>query len=260
MSPLNQVMNRVDSWGQKVDEIGIPQSWAKRHLLTRAITFAAGVPVELTAALQNIIATPVYAAGVVGKLATKTLRVCSSSEFLKNLDEVLPGPAQLVRTVLRVVAYAIGAIFTGTLGVLSPSANFRLHCSVPFVDLTTNVREAKLKSEWQQKIEAEKQKRAEEEAQAEEILAAVAAMLEKAEMEAEKEENERRAAAELAKTAEQQKTGQEVVARVDDVSSSEEIAKASQPTFFQRLFGWTSTPETPVEPEAPVAVEVPVNA
>lgn len=257
MGPLNLVMNKVDSWSQKVDEMEVHQSWAKRHLLTRAVTVAAGVPLEITAVFQNIIATPVYAVGVVCKLATKTLRVCSSAEFLKKVDDALPSLADLARTVLRIIAYAVGTVFTATLGYLSPSANFRLHCSVPFLDLASNVRENKLKSEWQQKIEAEKQKRAEEEAQAEEILAAVAAMLEKAEYEAEREENALAEAA--AKNAEGKPLTLEEEAIVakqmegEPAQAEDKTEAAYQPNFFQRLFGF-SAPEKPAPVETPVEV------
>lgn len=243
MDPLNLVMNKVDNWSQKkVDETGF-KHWAKRNILTRATTVLVGVPLEIATVAQNALAVPFYTAGVVAKLAVKTVRIFSSAEFLRKADEALPTLGQLVKTILRVAAYAIGTIFTLVLGFISPSANFRLHCSIPYLNLAVNVRENAIKEQLLQQLAIDEQKRAEEEAEAEKILAAVAAMLQRAE-----EEAEANAAAQL------QAARQAPVTTVTVSNTAEEVkvVQEKKPGFFRRLFGF-GKPKTEAQVQVSVA-------
>ena len=245
MEPLiNPIMNQVECWSQN-NEKGI-QGWAKRHVLTRGVTVLVGVPLEIATIVQNIIAAPFYAVGASFELVTKSFRMCSSSEILRKIDEALPSPKQFIKTVLRVAAYIVGTFSTLFIGFISPSANFRLHCAVPFLELSTNFRENKIKAEYKRKLEEEQQKRAQEEAQAEEILAAVAAMLERAEIEAEREANNLLKNPEEVKPEETKVVTQQVEAQVTNgvaviEKTTEEVqipaVKQEQPTYLERFFG-----------------------
>jgi hypothetical protein len=146
MGPLNNCMNRINGWSQPINPTtGQPQGFARRHIATRVAT-ACCFPQEIAAIVQNALLSVVQAPCAVLKLGVGTAAcIFKSSDLLQKLNNKLPySLTDFMRTVARVIGYAIGAFSTITLGALiSPSANFRLHCAL---GLVSNQREAALKA------------------------------------------------------------------------------------------------------------------
>jgi len=59
--------------------------------------------------------------------SAKVLSVITGSSSLKKFAENQPGILDIVRTACKIVAYAMGTIFSLTLGVIVPRANVELH-------------------------------------------------------------------------------------------------------------------------------------
>lgn len=139
MGPLNSFMNKMDEISQPINHITrVPQGAFKRHVLPSIGTPVVGTPLEVLAVAQNIVTAPVQLAGAGLNLAVRALTHISSAKCLRDFSEKLPTLSDFFRTLGRVVAYAIGTLFTATLGFFSPSANFKLHCAF---GLTTHNRE-----------------------------------------------------------------------------------------------------------------------
>lgn len=124
MGPVNNILNRINTWNDP--EVGA----FKRVIGARAANVFVTVPTELAAVAQNVLLAPVYTASTALKLSAKTVAYISGSETVKNFEAKLPGFTELLRTVARIVAYSIGTILTATVGVISPKANFNMHCAL----------------------------------------------------------------------------------------------------------------------------------
>ena len=126
MAPLDRLMNRVADMTHS-------NSIFKQHVLSRATVMAGCLPLEAIAVAQNLIKLPFEAVLMTIKVPVKIVNACLHSANLKNFEERLPGPLQLIKTAFKVIGFAIGALFTGTLGILSPYRNFRLHTALDLV-------------------------------------------------------------------------------------------------------------------------------
>ncbi len=120
MSPLDGLMNRVA-------EMSDSNSFFKQQILSRVSVLAGCIPLEMVATAQNIIKLPFEAAMLTIKIPAKVINLFIGSETLKDFETSLPGPLQLIKTAFKIIGYAIGTLFTSTLGMLSPYKNFRLH-------------------------------------------------------------------------------------------------------------------------------------
>lgn len=123
MIPVNELLNRINDW-QLTD-----QNAFKRHVSSRITNLCATAPIEAIAIAQNIIIAPFQAAGIVLNAGTRVISVISSSQAIKDLQDSLPNLKDLMGTIVKIVGYAIGTVFTATLGVISPSANFKVQCA-----------------------------------------------------------------------------------------------------------------------------------
>lgn len=126
MSPLNGLMNHVT-------ELSNSENCFTRNISSRAAMILGGIPLELLAAIQNVISLPFQPIGICCKFSVKILNLCCGSQFLSDVEDSLPGIRQIFVTAYKIVAYTIGTIFTGILGLISPMANFRLHCALSLV-------------------------------------------------------------------------------------------------------------------------------
>lgn len=131
MGPINNILNRIDACN---DQTARP---IKNAICSRATNLFVSFPTEVAAVAQNILLTPFHAAGAVLKTGARIVNLVTGSQAVKNFEAKLPGFTDLLRTVTRIVAYAIGTALTLTLGVISPKANFNAHCAL---GLTINLR------------------------------------------------------------------------------------------------------------------------
>lgn len=283
MHALNSWMNRIDSMIHSVDQQGNPPSLFKKSVLSRFGTVLVGAPLEVAAVAQNIILAPVYAVGAVAKLAVKTVRCVSSAEFLRKMDQSLPSITDFIKTVLRIAAYAIGAISTAVVGFISPDFNFKAHCAVPYLNLATNNRrlleDAAAEAERQKQAQKELNKALEEEKR--ELLDAVQALL-KAEEEKKVEEQARPATpvlepavleeeiveetkASVVAVSEEVSEEKSLGASLEDINSSEfelfdeidqKIAEQNAKPGFWSILGWGNKVEEPVVQEQEVLEKV----
>lgn len=121
MSPFDRLMNRVDNCSDST-------SFFKSQIGTRLTLGVGGIPLELLASVQNIIKLPFQVALATLKVPVKIINFALGSPTLKEYDHKLPGLLSLAKTVLKTIGYAIGTLFTATLGlILSPHKNYRLH-------------------------------------------------------------------------------------------------------------------------------------
>lgn len=124
MIATNELLNRINEWNA-------PEHNAfKRHMCSRVTNLCATAPMETLAVAQNILTVPFQVVGVTLNLGTKVLSVICCSKALRDFRANLPSISDLCRTLARIVLYAVGTVFTATIGVLSPSANFKLHCAM----------------------------------------------------------------------------------------------------------------------------------
>lgn len=156
MIPVNNILNRVQGWNDNQDA-----SSFKKIAGSRATNLFLTAPTEVAAVAQNILLTPVVAASALLKIGAKIVSVISGSEAVKKFEEKLPGFTDLLRTVARIVAYSIGTVLTATLGVVAPTANFKVHCAL---GLAINKREEAIQAALNELKAEEAKKQAEEEA------------------------------------------------------------------------------------------------
>lgn len=127
MNSLNRLMNHVDGLSNS-------NRFIVRTVSTRLVSFSGGVPFEILASLQNLVKLPFQPFGLACKYAIKVINFVFDSTLLGRLENGLPGFTDIIKTALKVIGYALGAVFTTTLGVLSPRANFLLHCACGLIE------------------------------------------------------------------------------------------------------------------------------
>lgn len=148
-SLFNNVANMVGDWSQPKNAQGEDQGIFRRHVLTRFTTAIVGTAAEITDTAVQLIYSPVSAVGAVAiKPFTWTLAHLSKAEMMIKINDSVDNLYDFIKTALKVVGYAIGSVFTLTLGFVSPSANHALHNAF---GLTNNVREDQVRLEAQKK-------------------------------------------------------------------------------------------------------------
>jgi hypothetical protein len=178
MSPLNALMNHVSHMSHS-------EVVFVKYVSSRAETFFCGVPLEVLATAQNLIKLPFQPFGTIFKFAVKSIDLCVNSKTIKDLGAALPGPIDMLKTTLKIIGYAIGTFFTATLGLLCPTANFRLHCALGLV------RNEKAEAErLQAELKAAQEKEVEEAKLKQEINELILALQQKANAEQERRKNE----------------------------------------------------------------------
>ena len=152
MSPLNGLMNHVA-------ELSRSENCFTRTVSARAAMILGGIPLEIAATAQNLITLPFQPIGMTCKIMVKVVNFGINSKILKNVEDFLPGLGQIAITAYKIVAYAIGTVFTCVLGLLSPMTNFHLHCALGLIH--------------DEKAEAERMQAEEEEARQHELQEAM---------------------------------------------------------------------------------------
>lgn len=121
MSPLNALINYSAELTHST-----PTTIAK-NISSRILT-AVCVPFELAAVFENAIKLPFQTTALIIKIPAKICKIVACSATFAEFESSLSGPADIFKTVLKIIGYAIGSFFTASLGILSPYKNFRLHC------------------------------------------------------------------------------------------------------------------------------------
>lgn len=137
MIPVNELLNRVNEWNAP------EYNTFKRHVGTRLTNLYATAPTQALAVAQNILIVPFQAVGVALNAGVKVVTMINGSQAAKDFRAKLPDLTDLVRTVARIVLYAIGTALTATLGVISPETNFTVQCAL---GLAINQREEAIKN------------------------------------------------------------------------------------------------------------------
>jgi hypothetical protein len=140
MTPLNDLLNYVEYRSNT-------RFLITQQVSSRIITVIIGFPLEITAILQNVIKLTFLVGQSIIKIPTKVVSVWVESETLKEFDSSLC-LLELLTTICKVIKYIFGSIFTATVGILSPSFNFRLHI---LMGLVTDVKKEKAYLEIQEK-------------------------------------------------------------------------------------------------------------
>lgn len=125
MVPVNELLNRGNDWNTCQANNAF-----KRFMAPRVANLCLVAPLEAVAVAQNILIVPVQSVGIVLNVGAKMISVISGSKAVKNFQEKMPNLTDLVRTIARIVTYAVGSVLTATLGVLSPYANFKVQCAL----------------------------------------------------------------------------------------------------------------------------------
>lgn len=121
MNSVSYMLNKVNEWNDP------SHSALTRHVGTRATNLFITTPVEALAVAQNVLLiAPFQAVSMTLKVGARVIQVITGSEAVKNFADNRPGLSDLMRTVARTFAYAIGTLLSATLGVLSPTTNYRV--------------------------------------------------------------------------------------------------------------------------------------
>lgn len=123
MGPLHNVLNRVHAWNEQGYTF-------KSVICSRAANLCVATPLSALAVAQNIFATPFTAVGTAAKMVVKPVAWISGSKALHRLANQLPGITDLLLKIANIVRYVLSAAANATLGVLSPTANFRAQCAL----------------------------------------------------------------------------------------------------------------------------------
>lgn len=149
MIPVNDIMNHINEWNDPA-----VSTW-KTEVGSRFENLFVTTPTEAVAVLQNVLIAPVQAAGLALKTGARAVSWISGSEAVKRFEEKMPNLPDFILTLARIVVYSIGTVLTATLGVISPSANFNIHCSL---GIAINRKEELLLLEEEIRREAEENK------------------------------------------------------------------------------------------------------
>lgn len=122
MSPLNALIN------YSAELTNTPPTTITKKISSRILT-AVCVPFELAAIFENAIKLPFQTTALIIKIPAKICKIVACSATFAEFESSLSGPADIFKTVLKIIGFAIGSFFTASLGILSPYKNFRLHCA-----------------------------------------------------------------------------------------------------------------------------------
>lgn len=219
-SLTNNVMNQINSMTTQPEH-----SKLTRHLKSRATVLFGALPAELFAVAKNsLLNLPTTGVGALANgfvsLASKAVSLISSSQVLNKISEKLPNLSTFLQVVGRVIGYALGALATATVGIISPAANFKLHYHFKLV---TDQQEIATKAALREKETYEARLKHKEQEYAARVAAAEAAQ---------KQAEELQAVNNLATVA--------AIANAREADAQEEIL-SDIPAFFARA----ERPETP---------------
>ncbi|MEI8124166.1 MAG: hypothetical protein WCG42_00240 [Parachlamydiaceae bacterium] len=130
---FDRTINDVQSLSEKRGAFLAPRLGAVVVTSTEALVVAGKV----------LFTAPKELVGSVVGLGARVISVISGSEAVKKFADSMPTLSDFIKTVVKTVGYAMGTVFSATLGVLSPSANYRLHCSL---GLATHLYVAKIEN------------------------------------------------------------------------------------------------------------------
>ena len=120
MTPLSYLMNCSAHSTQS-------SSCLKKNFQSRFLMGIA-VPFELLTIAENALKLPFQTAACMVKIPAKVVNVLACSASLEEFESSLAGPLDIIKTALKIVGYAIGVLFTASLGIIAPYKNFQLHC------------------------------------------------------------------------------------------------------------------------------------
>lgn len=159
MSLLSTTMNRAA-------DLTLSESFFVRNIGSRVLNTVVCPPLEALEILKNGLKLPVQAAAFAVKIPAKILNLAINSKTLREFDEQLSGPLDILITALKIVGYTLGALSTVFLGTLFPMANFRLHKTFGLVkdekveaELAAKELEAKRKKDAYERILEEQLKK-----------------------------------------------------------------------------------------------------
>lgn len=124
---VNNMVNLARDWSQKIHpETNKPQGLLKRLVAPRAAMTGAAV-CDIGQVAKNMLQGTIQIPGVAAKWVIKPFSWISGSEAVKKFESRFPGLSDLLKTVARIVAFAIGAGVAGTVGIVYPRAGIKLH-------------------------------------------------------------------------------------------------------------------------------------
>lgn len=110
------------------DTIQPEKKWAQRELLSRISSLFAASIVDLVSSITYIVATAVTAVFAPLKLPFSVLYwILDENQFLQMIHEKVPGITDVVKNALKAALFAINAIFSSLLGLVSPKAMLNVH-------------------------------------------------------------------------------------------------------------------------------------
>jgi hypothetical protein len=136
MMDMNKLMNRIELWNQPVHpETGISQGVLLRHGGTRAANLFLVAPLEVYHAGKNFALLFIQAPSGVLKVGVNAVSYfAKSNQTIQKLNSSLYSLSDFMRSMGRVMSYAIAAFSSMTIGsVFSPSLNFKIHCAMGLV-------------------------------------------------------------------------------------------------------------------------------
>lgn len=114
-------------------EMADSPSFFQRNIASRAAMGLGGTTLEAWETVRHAIRLPLQSASLAVKIPAIVINTFVDSESLEDFARTLTGPLQLLETAWKVIAYAIGTLFTAALGVISPKENFHLHFTLGLV-------------------------------------------------------------------------------------------------------------------------------
>lgn len=134
-------------------------SFFARNIASRFLNTVVCPPLEVLQILGNTLKLPLQAASIAVKIPAKLINLAINSKTLREFDNQLSGPLDLLKTALKIVGLAIGTLTTILLGTLSPMANFKFHYALNLVkdekieaQLAAKALEAQRKKEAYEKV------------------------------------------------------------------------------------------------------------
>lgn len=146
MSLLSTVMNRSA-------ELTLSESFFTKNIASRLMTLTLCPPLEAAEVIINTIKLPLHVCQLAVKIPTTVINLGINSTTLREFQDNLCGPLDIIRTALKITGLTLGFFFSLTLGALSPMSNFRLHYAFGLV------RDENLERQLEAKRQEEKKKK-----------------------------------------------------------------------------------------------------
>lgn len=107
-----------------------------RNITARLSSTIGGTVINVVIAVKETLKLPFQALSIPLKLVVKTARIIYDANWLQKLDHRLSGISDLFKSAFKAFGAAFAAVFSLTIGFLSPRANVALHRFFGFVRLT----------------------------------------------------------------------------------------------------------------------------